>query len=248
MKTTAFVLLLSVSAFAKTYIIKNDRAKAYDGPSTTSAAVGHVVKGKKINSVGEDEGFIQVQTKTGRIMWIKLTDVEEAEAAQPMEVAQNTPAAETPTEQEDSGPSEFRLTWDLGAAGGSYRGETYNEIDLGVNAHFNKWFIWRNAGFMRFVQPKNYYGLDSSARFVYEPTFIPGFGVTLYGGPGYRILFSGVDGAGNSAPLAEAGLTLHIGSFHLGGGIKTVFQSFADKNVGDDTQFFITISGGGVIN
>lgn len=247
MKTTALILLFSLSAFAKTYIIKNDKAKAYDAPNTNSATVGHVVKGKKINSVGEDEGFIQVQTKSGRTMWIKLTDVEEAETAPPQEVAQENPAGESAPE-EPSGPSEFRLTWDLAAAGGSYRGQTYNEIDLGLNAHFNKWFIWRNAGFMRFVQPKNYYGLDTSARFVYDPTFITWFGVTLYGGPGYRILFSGVDGAGNSAPFAEGGLTLRFGSFQLGGGMKTIFQSFADKNVADDTQFFITISGGGVIN
>ena len=243
MKYFILATLFSLPVIAKTYIIAVDKALAYDAPREGAQAVGHVGKGKKVNSTGETEGYIQVQTKSGRTMWIRMLDLEEIQSTPPSEVAQESP----PKEAAPSESWDIHITWDLGVAGGSYRGETYNEVDVGVNTYFKQWLIWRNAGFMRFVQPKNYYGLDSGLRFVYEPKFIPGLGITLYGGPGYRILFSGVDGAGNSAPFGEGGLVLHIGSFHIGGGIKTVFQSVIDKNAGDDTQFFITVSGGGVI-
>jgi uncharacterized protein YgiM (DUF1202 family) len=237
MKTAALVLLLSISAFAKTYIIKTDRANAYDSPSASATAVGHVVKGKRVNSVGEDEGYIQVNTKSGRSMWIKLSDLQEEQSDVSDDVAGGSDEQKIRDSSNDGYPM---ITWDLGSSFGQHQTRSYTEVDLGINVWFYNWLNWRNAAFMRMVEPKNYYGLDTSGQLAYSLALI-----RVYGGPGYRFVS---DGGGWNVPFIEGGLSINIGGFSLGGGVKVIYNSFADKNVADDTMISINIAGSGIIN
>lgn len=148
------------------------------------------------------------------------------------------------------GPSTLKastLTWDLGAAMGSYGGSSYTEVNLGVNWHLTDYLIWRNAGFGRFSELENITGLDTSARF---HTFLgsedASLGVGLFGGPGYR--FSQTH---YSAAFAEAGLILKLVAFQIGGGVKQFYyphpgtDAQGKRLANSDTVIFLILSGGG---
>lgn len=142
---------------------------------------------------------------------------------------------------------EFRLTYDLSGSIGSTAGRNYQEISLGLNAHFQDWFIWRNAGFGRFVSGSdNVYGLDTSGRFVLDLGDSK-LGLTAFVGPGYRFATSSGNSQADSAPFAEAGATVKLGGLHIGGGAKTVFNSVVRPGAPEDTQYFLILGGGGVL-
>ncbi len=77
-------------------------------------------------------------------------------------------AQKKPTQSQARKVQEHALSWDLGAAAGSYGGSSYSQIDVGLNWHLNEFMNWRNVFFNRFgtadVQAS---GLDSSLRFEY---------------------------------------------------------------------------------
>jgi hypothetical protein len=135
-----------------------------------------------------------------------------------------------------------RITYDLGASTGQFLGRSYTEATLGVNLYFNEYFAWRNAGFARFVQDReNVYGLDSSARGVFSAAG-SGLGFTVFGGPGYRFV-----NRGDHAPFAEAGLVLRAGGLSVGGGVKTLMNSWVRSGAENDTQYFLILAGGGTL-
>jgi hypothetical protein len=135
-----------------------------------------------------------------------------------------------------------RITYDLGASTGQFLGRSYTEATLGVNLYFNEYFAWRNAGFARFVQDReNVYGLDSSARGIFSAAGA-GLGFTVFGGPGYRFV-----NRGDHVPFGEAGLVLRAGGVAVGGGVKTLLNSWVRPGAEDDTQYFLILAGGGTL-
>jgi len=233
------MILVTQFAFAGDFVVKNNNATVYDSPEAQAKVIGKIPKGRKVITSEEKDGFAKLATKSGRNMYVKMTDLDGGADVSSDLVDENENVRQRAERGDSSG---LRLTWDLGASTGSYRNESYTEINLGLNLFFTEWLAWRNAGFARFIDPKNYYGLDSSARLIFSPSFMDFLGVTVFGGPGYRFVTEG-----NSVAFAEGGLVLHVGGFSLGGGVKTLFHSFYDRNVPDDTQYFIILSGSGVI-
>lgn len=140
---------------------------------------------------------------------------------------------------------DFRLTYDISGSLGSYSGRGYQEISLGLNAHFAEWFIWRNAGFARFTEgTDNIYGLDTTARFVLNLGDSK-LGLVAFAGPGYRFATSAGSSQADSAPFAEAGVIAKLAGLSIGGGVKSVFNSLVRSGSPDDRQFFLILAGGG---
>lgn len=145
---------------------------------------------------------------------------------------------------------ERTLSWDLGAAAGTYGGSSYSQIDIGLNWHLNNFMNWRNVFFNRFgtsdVQAS---GLDSSLRFEYaDRSDGGGLGYRLFAGPGVR-----VSTAANTGYFGEAGAIFRFGGLNIGGGVKALqYNSPGKDSLGrqlpsTDLSYFIILSGGGVL-
>jgi hypothetical protein len=141
----------------------------------------------------------------------------------------------------------MKLTYDLGASAGSYAGQSYSEINLGLNWYFADWVAWRNALFSRFGSGESTSGLDSSLRFEYKATGDT-FGLQAFAGPGYRFASKSL-----SAAFAEAGVVFKVGGLSLGAGAKYMhYTSPGEDSTGktlpkDDTSYFLILGGGGVL-
>ena len=139
------------------------------------------------------------------------------------------------------------LRYDAGATSGTYNGQTYSEINLGLSYQINKWFMWRNSVFQRVgSEIKQVTGLDSSLRVgtsVNSDTNNLGF--DIYAGPGVRL----VSDTYNSY-FAEAGIGFKIFGIYAGIGGKYLeyFKAREENGVTlpkNDSQVFIAIGGGG---
>lgn len=150
------------------------------------------------------------------------------------------------TNSDAESSSKPTITYDLSGSVGSQNGNSYTEINLGLNWALTDWLTWRNAAFSRFgTNVDSVSGLDSSARF----SFLfgeRGASVELFGGPGVRVA-----SRDNNAAFAEGGLTLNLGGLHIGGGAKYLSYFSTRKDTSgvslpkDETQYFIVLSGGG---
>lgn len=142
------------------------------------------------------------------------------------------------------------LTYDLGGAAGTYVGQSYTEINLGLNWKLTDYLIWRNSVFARMVTgADNLYGLDTSLRLQHYVASQDGrFGLGFFGGPGYR--FSKTSA---SAIFAEAGVQVKLGGINLGGGVKYFNypnpgnDANGTKLPSNDTVYFLILSGGGAL-
>ncbi len=142
------------------------------------------------------------------------------------------------------------LTYDLGGAAGTYVGQSYTEINLGLNWKLTDYLVWRNSVFARMVSgADNLYGLDTSLRLQHFVSSEDGkFGLGFFGGPGYR--FSKVNA---SALFAEAGVQVKLGGLSIGGGVK--YFNYANpgtdskgaKLPSSDTVYFLILAGGGAL-
>ncbi|CAN5558218.1 hypothetical protein BH10BDE1_BH10BDE1_28700 [soil metagenome] len=147
----------------------------------------------------------------------------------------------------DHSSDDFRLTYDISGSLGNYGDRGYQEISLGLNAHFAEWFVWRNAGFARFTEgTDNIYGLDTTARFVLNLGDSK-LGLVAFAGPGYRFATSAGSSQADSAPFAEAGVIAKLAGLSIGGGFKSVFNSLVRTGSPDDRQFFLILAGGGAL-
>lgn len=148
------------------------------------------------------------------------------------------------------GYEEPTLTYDLGGAAGTYVGQSYTEINLGLNWKLADYLVWRNAVFARMVSgADNLYGLDTSLRLQHYASSDDGrFGLGFFGGPGYR--FSKTNA---SALFAEAGVQVKLGGINLGGGVKYFNypnpgnDGAGNKLPSNDTVYFLILSGGGTL-
>jgi hypothetical protein len=158
----------------------------------------------------------------------------------PIAFAASRKPAQSESSESSGGGNEGRLTYDLGVSAGKVYDSSYLEANLGFNYYFIDWLAWRNAFFYRFVdQADDLYGIDTSARAIGNLDLGIG-GLTAFAGPGFRFV-----NKGKNAPFVEGGLVLKFAGLAIGGGVKTIFNDFADKDLENDTQFFIILSGAG---
>ena len=241
-------------------VITAPNSAIYTGPDESARSKAIVQPGRRLKAAGSEiNGFIPLATKSGKA-YIHVVDIKVEATAPVLEDAAPlaTPLAARAPEPlpnhrystRSGAPSEEpksrfpfgieHITFDLGGSFGSSNGYSYSEFSLGANAFFTDWFAWREAVFGRFSSYYgNVYGLDSSIRGIYDVR-TGGFGLTLFAGPGYRLAT-----ASSSAPFAEAGLVIHLNGFSIGGGAKSILNSWVASGTPNDTQYFIILAGGG---
>ncbi len=142
------------------------------------------------------------------------------------------------------------LSYDISGGSGSRNGNSYNEIHLGLNWYPAEWLNWRNSLFTQFGSQMNtIYGIDTAGLLEYTAyTQSRDVGIELYVGPGLRFA-----NENSNAVFGKAGLTLALDGLRLGGSVQHnhYFSSRTDKDnyslPKDETQYFITISGGGAL-
>lgn len=140
------------------------------------------------------------------------------------------------------------FSYDVSGSSGTRDGETVSEIHLGLNWQMSEYFNWRNSVFTRYgTDIKTVNGLDSAALFNFDAyTEGRGLGIELFAGPGVRLASEN-----SNAAFGKAGVTFALGGLRIGGGVQ-VFHYIDDREdkagntLGkDETQYFITLSGGG---
>ena len=220
-------------------------ALIYIAPDTSSKVVGKLERGKKVQASGPlREGFYKLKSRSGRRLFLQVTEVREIQfdKSDLFEVPEKRQPQPRQARRPRQGPY---LTWDLGASSGNVGDVSYSEVNLGLNWFLKDWLAWRNAGFYRFVNFEgvdNIYGLDSMFRFYQRFDFSRLAGITFFGGPGFRFI-----NEGDNVPFAEGGLIIKLAGLSIGGGARTFFTRFVDDEAENDTQFFIVLSGSGII-
>lgn len=140
------------------------------------------------------------------------------------------------------------MTYDISGAVGSYDGDAYTQITLGLNWYVHEHMNWRNSVFTQYGSNLNTtFGLDSAALFGTE-FYNSGrtAGIEFFAGPGVRIA-----NENSNAVTGTAGLTLALGGLRVGGGatylsyFETRHNKDGDALPKDEVQYFITLSGGG---
>ena len=141
------------------------------------------------------------------------------------------------------------LTYDVGFSTGSYAGNSYSEMHLGLNWYFWEYFNWRNSAFTRSGKNvESATGLDSSLRFETRDDGADSIGYHIFAGPGFRF-----SSQSNSAYFAEAGSTLRLGGLSIGAGFKHLnYVRPGNDSTGaelpkGDTNVFLIIAGGGAL-
>jgi len=243
------VLAFSTNARAqiegKVFVVTALKAHLYSAPADDRKTLTTLNRGRRVQAVGpEQNGFIPLLTRSGTKAWIKASEVtpEKFSGSDIVEPAANpsNPKRRSRTNSSSRGPSGpfglYALTFDLGLSTGAVNNVSYTEVNLGLNAYFKEWLAWRNALFGRFPSSGNtVYGLDSSVRGILHLPIL-----TAFAGPGYRIA-----NEDQSAPFAEAGLVLKLAGISVGGGVKSIMNSWVKANAPNDTQYFLILSGGG---
>lgn len=139
------------------------------------------------------------------------------------------------------------VDFDVSGSTGNYNGQTYSEVQVGLNLNFTDWLTWRNAAFKRFsgTGSQDVTGLDSSIRLNINTPF-DGGGFRFFLGPGYRW----ADPSDKNAAFAEGGVNFQVGRFSLGAGAKYLrydkaqFDSAGTELKRDDVSYFVTLAGG----
>ncbi|MDG0815687.1 hypothetical protein [Bdellovibrio svalbardensis] len=144
--------------------------------------------------------------------------------------------------------SRSAFTYDLSGGVGTYNGNSYTEIDFGLNWWMKEWLNWRNSIFTQFGSTiKSVYGLDTSL--IFQGSLFTegrGFGIDLFAGPGLRFASEDSNGA-----FGKAGLVFNFGGLSIGGGAQVThyYNTRTDKDdvklPDDEVQYFIILSGGG---
>ncbi len=135
---------------------------------------------------------------------------------------------------------------DIGGASGNYNGQSYSEVNLGVNLNFTDWLTLRNSAFKRFgTKDNDITGLDSTLRLILTEKFDSAT-FRLFGGAGYRF----ADPSEKNALIGEGGLGFNFGRLGLGAGAKYLkydklqYDFTGKPTKGDDINFFFVVSAG----
>lgn len=139
------------------------------------------------------------------------------------------------------------ISYDISASVGNQNGESYTEVNLGINWALTESFTWRNSVFSRQGSTiESVQGLDSSMRYNYSARSQSGStGVDAFIGPGVRLA-----SREHNAGFAEAGVIFTLGGLRIGGGAKAL-SYFSDRDTGlgplpkSETQYFLILAGGG---
>jgi hypothetical protein len=200
------LLLLCSSIYAAEYRVEADNTPVYAEPSTTSANLGLLHKGKRLHSSREQGEFLRVKSRSGRDLWIQKSRVTAVSTSDAYDVSTDV-QSEVPVFE----PTFKRLRLDIGASGGSMAGEGFAEIALGLEYFMMERLSWRNAVFYRLnrTQP-DIMGLDSSVR---GNGNLPLGALRLRGiiGAGFRFATRGQE-----APFVELGGLSRFRDFELG--------------------------------
>lgn len=151
--------------------------------------------------------------------------------------------------QAQGSDSSLGISYDISASVGNQGGESYTEINLGINWALTESFTWRNSVFSRQGSAiESVQGLDSSMRYNYSARSQSGAtGLDAFIGPGVRLA-----SRDHNAGFAEAGVIFTLGGLRIGGGAK-VLSYFSDRDAGlgplpkNETQYFLILAGGGSI-
>ncbi len=233
------LVLSPLSAAAESSVtVHSQEAPLYSSPDPASPVIGKVKRGQVFKAEGtRRNGFERLVTQSGKPIWIRSSDLSAASDLVGGEAQATTTAA-------PASPRPFRrLTYDFGASTGiSGTGSSY-EFNLGVNYFFTEWLSWRNAPFFAMQSgSSSYYGLDTSIRAAYFPELGEGFRPGFLVGAGYRLA-----SAGQSAPLAEAGITLRTAGLNLGASVKVILDSLVDSTAENQVLLSIQLAGGGAL-
>jgi hypothetical protein len=135
----------------------------------------------------------------------------------------------------------------VGASSGTYNGNSYSEVNLGLNWFFFDSIAWRNSVFTRFGSGvDSATGIDSSLRYTFNTDARSAVGLGFFAGGGYRFT-QAVD----SGPFAEGGLTLRAGGISVGAGVKEIFypspgtNADGSKKPDHDSTVFLILAGSG---
>lgn len=244
-----FCFVFSFRAYSQSsgvvYLVTVPQTALFLAPEDSKRSATILQRGRRIEATGPAvNGFIPISIRSGAKAYVRASDVAlespVSELLEPVEPKANAgQRRRPPVSKERARFGLEKLTFDLGASGGSSNGVGYTEINLGLNAYFYDWLAWRNAVFGRLMSgATNVYGLDSSLRGIFDMSGPVGF--TAFAGPGYRFV-----NQGSGAPFAEIGLVIKLPGFALGGGVKTVLTSLSQSGAANDTQYFLILAGGG---
>lgn len=242
----SFIPVMTLAQSPLQLVVIEPIAKIRTAPSDSARILGRLKEGRRLQSTGKkDNGFYQIETKSGRRLWVSAEEVREdtynleADLAEP--AAFEKPS--TPSEPQPQDRDFTRLTYDLNISTGQSADINYTEANLGLSFFFTPWLAWRNGIFGRLYRDSEFntlYGLDSSLRGLFGADLDRGTGIRLFGGPGYRFVNEGKD-----VPFLEAGLVLRLAGLAIGGGVKTLYNQAVDNNLENDTQYFLILSGSG---
>lgn len=255
---TLFILLTAVTRAqeaGRVFVVSAPSAVLYTAPDETKKSTTSVQRGRRVELAGaEQNGYYPISTRSGAKVWIKKADVtpeisnedvvEPRTSEEPATPRKSNSRPRRPVARADERSSSIlgleRLTFDLGASMGSVNNVTYTEFDLGLNAYFKEWLAWRNAVFARLMSGADtIYGLDSSVRGILNVSgAVAGF--TAFAGPGYRFV-----NQGRNVPFVEGGVILKLIGLSIGGGVKTLLNSWIISGAPNDTQYFLILAGGG---
>jgi hypothetical protein len=151
------------------------------------------------------------------------------------EPGRRSPArAEAGDERRETGYPAFEFN--LAGAAGSAGGQSFFEIQLGVNTVFLPWLVWRNAPFYRFgSNTRDVFGLDSSVLGRVALTSA----LSLDAGGGYRLATQG-----QSAPFLEARVGLSRSNLFFQVGVKYLMGSLVRAGGSNDWLYSIGGSAG----
>lgn len=126
--------------------------------------------------------------------------------------------------------------FNLAAAAGSSGGQSFFEVQAGVNTVFLPWLVWRNAPFYRFrSQQSGLFGIDSSVlgRVVLGENF------SFDAGGGYRLASDS-----QSAPFLEARAGLSFPRFFFQLGVKYLMNSLVRAGAANEFIYSVGASAG----
>jgi hypothetical protein len=234
----ALAFIFSAPTFAANKVLQTNKTDVvvYSQPQLQSKAVGKLPKGKNVEVVSEaKDGFLKIRSKSGKELWVQEQDISPLESI--TEEILDPPTPGSPAAQAAAENEYPKFTIDLGGAAGSRPGVSYTEVQLGTNIHFKSWIAWRNTVFGQLATGlETTYGLDSSIRLFGRLIQNQAVALTLFGGPGYRVLNKGTNDG-----FVEAGFSSRIFFLSLGAGAR-MFAT--ERNGTRETQYFLILSGG----
>jgi hypothetical protein len=208
-------------------------APVYAAPKATASVLTNVKQGTVLKVLGEDSGFYQLKTKSGKTLWIRIVHVKP--------VGQDLYSEDL--ERGDSGAPEKisypKFTFDVNFSLGTNTFGSFYELQAGINTYFNSWLSWRNAPFYRFLSTNSAFGVDTSFR---AQTLLPLeiFSPQLLAGVGYRFIT-----LGGSAPFVEAGISTPGTKLFVSFTAKLVLNTLVGTATDNQFLWGFGVSGGG---